>query len=41
VNDVGLHMYAMYMINKMALNCFIKNYIVLLWKWTIFGKVTF
>jgi len=25
VNDVRLHMYAVYMINKMALNYFLKN----------------
>jgi len=25
VNDVGLHMYVVYMINDMVLNCFIEN----------------
>jgi len=32
VNDVGLHMYVVYMINDMVLNYFIENYNVLIWK---------
>jgi len=41
VNDVGLSMYAAYVSNKMILNYFSEDEVVLLLKWTIFGKVTF
>jgi len=40
VNDVGLSIYVVYVINKMVLMYFIKSWIVLLWKWVLFGKVT-
>jgi len=35
VNDVGLSMYDVYVINKMVLMYFIKSWIVLLWKWVL------
>jgi len=38
VNDVGLSMYAVYVINKMVLIYFIESWIILLWKWIIFWK---
>jgi len=39
VNDVGLSMYAVYVVTKNDIDLFIENWIVLFWKWILFGKV--